>query len=224
MRLCDGRYFPLPRSSGANAAQLCSSFCPAATTKVFSGGGIDHAGASDGTRYGNLPNAFVYRDKIVDGCSCNGRDPYGLVTLNAEADPTLRNGDIVATNQGFVAYHGGARRNAEFTPIENYSGLSAEWRQRLSETKIVPANATPVPPTPSSEGATRSICATAAFSSTDSPSTFPLWRSMCKRRPRAAVCVILPCPSHSAAIRTSGAAARTSASTCCSYLTKFSWN
>ncbi len=152
VRLCDGRYFPLPRSSGASSAQLCSSFCPAATTKVFYGGGIDYAGASDGTRYGNLPNAFVYRDKIVEGCSCNGRDPYGLVALNAEADPTLRNGDIVATNQGFVAYHGGARQNAEFTPIENYSGLSADWRQRLSETKIVPANATPVPSTPSSEG------------------------------------------------------------------------
>ena len=30
--------------------------------------------------------------------------------------------------------------------------------------------------------------------------------------------------NHSAAMRTSGAAARTSASTCFSYLTKFSWN
>ena len=30
--------------------------------------------------------------------------------------------------------------------------------------------------------------------------------------------------THSAAMRTSGAAARTSASTCFSYLTKFSWN
>jgi Protein of unknown function (DUF2865) len=147
VRLCDGRYFPLPRSGGASAAQLCSSFCPAATTRVFSGGSIDYATASDGTRYANLQTAFVYRDKIVADCSCNGRDPYGLATLNPEADPTLRNGDIVATNQGFVAYQGGGRQSAEFTRIDG------DAQRKLADTKIVPANATPVPPQPGRQGA-----------------------------------------------------------------------
>src|SRR5438094_8575119 len=29
VRLCDGRYFPIQRSSGASPVQVCSSFCPA---------------------------------------------------------------------------------------------------------------------------------------------------------------------------------------------------
>ncbi len=147
VRLCDGRYFPIQRSSGANAVQVCGSFCPAARTKVFNGGAIDYASASDGSRYKDLPTAFAYRDKTVADCTCNGKDSYGLVTADAQNDPTLRQGDIVATEQGFVAYRGGrGQRNAEFTPIESYSGLSADVRQRLAGTKIVPRNATPVPP------------------------------------------------------------------------------
>jgi Protein of unknown function (DUF2865) len=153
VRLCDGRYFPLQRNGGSNAAQLCNSFCPASQTRVFSGGGIDHATATDGTRYASLRNAFAYRERVVDNCTCNGRDPYGLVTLNLTDDSTLRPGDIVATNEGFVAFNGSGRRQAEFTPIESYSGLSAEWRQRLAETRIVPNNATPVSPGALREGA-----------------------------------------------------------------------
>ena len=143
VRLCDGRYFPIQRSGGANAAQMCNSFCPAAQTKVFSGGGIDHAVARDGTRYANLDNAFAYRERTVADCTCNGRDPYGVVTLSPESDPTLRNGDIVATNDGFVAYNNN-RRHAEFIPVQSYPGLSAEWRERLAQTRITPNNATPV--------------------------------------------------------------------------------
>ena len=84
VRLCDGRYFPIQRARGANPAQLCNSFCPASATRVFSGGGIDHAVASDGSRYASLRNAFAYRERIVDNCTCNGRDAYGLV--HAERD------------------------------------------------------------------------------------------------------------------------------------------
>ncbi len=145
VRLCDGRYFPLQRHSGANPAQLCNSFCPAAETQLFSGSSIDHAVASNGSRYASLRNAFAYRERMVDNCTCNGRDAYGLVTLNVAEDPSLRSGDIVATNEGFVAYNGG-RRNAEFTPIQSYSGLSSEMRQRLAQTRITPNNATPIPP------------------------------------------------------------------------------
>jgi len=153
VRVCDGRYFPIQRSSGANAAQLCNSFCPSSQTKVFSGGAIDHAVASDGSRYASLRNAFAYRERIVENCSCNGRDPYGLVTQSTTDDPTLRTGDIVATNDGFVAYNGSGRRNAGFTPIQSYPGLSAEWRQRLAHTPIVPSNATPVSPEAVRQGA-----------------------------------------------------------------------
>jgi hypothetical protein len=154
VRLCDGRYFPLQRHSGANPVQLCNSFCPAAETQIFSGSSIDHAAASNGSRYASLRNAFAFRERVVDNCTCNGRDAYGLVTLNVTEDPSLRSGDIVATNEGFVAYNGnGGRRNAEFTPIQSYSGLSPEMRQRLAQTRITPNNATPIPPEAIREGA-----------------------------------------------------------------------
>jgi hypothetical protein len=148
VRLCDGRFFPIQRAGGANPTQLCNSFCPAAETRTFSGAGIDHALAADGSRYASLRNAFVYRERTVDNCTCNGRDPYGLVTLSATDDPTLRTGDVVATNEGFVAYTGGGnRRTAEFTPIQG------ELRQRLAQTRIVPNNATPIPPDALRQGA-----------------------------------------------------------------------
>jgi hypothetical protein len=152
VRLCDGRYFPIQRARGINPAELCNSFCPAAQTRIFSGAGIDHAVASDGSRYASLRNAFAYRERTVENCTCNGRDAYGLVPLTTADDPTLRPGDVVATNDGFVAYNGN-RRKTEFTPIASYRGLSREWRQRLSKTRIVPNNATPVSPEVIREGA-----------------------------------------------------------------------
>ena len=145
VRLCDGRFFPIQRSSGANAAQVCSSFCPAARTKVFSGGTINYATANDGARYADLANAFAYRDRVVADCTCNGKDAYGLVTTTVKDDPTLRPGDIVATERGFVAYTGGRRRGGDFTPIDSVSGLSADVRQRLAGAKVTPRNATPLP-------------------------------------------------------------------------------
>ena len=146
VRLCDGRFFPIQRSA-ATPAQVCNAFCPAARTKIFSGGAIEHAVASDGSHYGDLPNAFSYRTKTVADCTCNGKDAYGLVNMSAENDPTLRPGDIVATNSGLVAYSGtggGRNRTAEFTPVQSYSGISGDMRRKLSETKV--ERAAPVDP------------------------------------------------------------------------------
>ena len=97
VRLCDGRHFPMQRHTNATSIQLCNAFCPAAKTQVFNGSQIDHAVASNGARYANLENAFVYREKIVPGCTCNGKDAFGLAKIDAAHDPTLRPGDIVAT-------------------------------------------------------------------------------------------------------------------------------
>lgn len=143
VRLCDGRYFPIARHAGASAAETCHSFCPASQTKTFSGGNISYARASDGTRYSDLDNAFAYRKQVVAGCTCNGRNAFGLAPVDPVSDPTLRKGDIVATRDGFMAYRGRERASGErnFTPIESYSALSDELQRRLSETKIVPAPA-----------------------------------------------------------------------------------
>ncbi len=129
VRLCDGRYFPIQRHSGASSAQTCSSFCPASVTRIYNGNGIDHAVAADGKRYSELATAFAYREKIIPGCTCNGRDALGLVHTSVADDPTLRPGDIVATNTGLT-----------------YAGLSPELRRQLTETKIDPVEEEPAPP------------------------------------------------------------------------------
>jgi hypothetical protein len=135
VRTCDGRYFPLPRHSGSSAVALCKAFCPAARTMVFSGSRIDTAVAPSGTRYADLDQAFAYRDKMSGNCSCNGKDGLGLARVEVSGDPTLRAGDIVATNAGLATFNGKSGA-AEFTPINT---SSAEWARRLSEVKIEPA-------------------------------------------------------------------------------------
>jgi hypothetical protein len=137
VRLCDGRFFPIQRSA-ATPVEICNSFCPASPTKVFSGGGIDHAVARDGSRYADLSNAFAFRTRIVPGCTCNGKDAFGLAPMKASEDPTLRQGDVVATEDGFVAYSGSRKRVADFTPINSASGVSADSKRQLSQTRIAP--------------------------------------------------------------------------------------
>ena len=136
VRTCDGRYFPLQRHAGVSPAEQCRSFCPASKTMVLSGSKIDHAVAHNGTRYADLKSAFAYRDRVVENCTCNGRDGLGLAHLDSASDPTLRPGDIVATNEGFVSYRGGKSKTAQFTPIDPSSGA---WARKLSEIKIRPA-------------------------------------------------------------------------------------
>ena len=103
VRLCDGRYFPMQRHANANPVQLCSAFCPASATQVFNGSQIEHATANSGARYADIEKAFVYRDRIVPGCTCNGKDAFGLVQIDAANDPTLRPGDIVASGDNVKA-------------------------------------------------------------------------------------------------------------------------
>ena len=113
VRTCDGRYFPISASGNQSRAASCNSFCPASETKVVYGSNIDGAVAEDGKPYSQLPNAFRYRDELVTGCTCNGKDPVGLAELRVEHDPTLRKGDIVASREGLmVAVRGADRRGA----------------------------------------------------------------------------------------------------------------
>jgi hypothetical protein len=113
VRTCDGRYFPISNAGNQSRAASCNSFCPASETKVVYGSGIDNAVTETGKRYSELPNAFRYRDELVAGCTCNGKDPTGLAAVKVEDDPTLRRGDIVAGNNGLmVAGRGADRRGA----------------------------------------------------------------------------------------------------------------
>lgn len=134
VRLCDGRHFPINYRRGSAAAEVCSALCPATATRVFSGSSIDTAISSDGKPYKDLPAAFVYRSDVVSGCTCNGKDSFGLAQIEAEQDPTLQPGDIVATPKGFIVASG-ARNSIRFSP------LKGEMRARLLAVKIAPGRA-----------------------------------------------------------------------------------
>ncbi|MCA1451941.1 DUF2865 domain-containing protein [Bradyrhizobium sp. BRP22] len=118
VRTCDGRYFPLAGSDKASRAQSCNNFCPASETRLVYGSSIDDAETEDGEAYSELPNAFRFRNEIVAGCTCNGRDPGGLAQVKIEDDPTLRKGDIVASENGLMVAGRPDRRGAslQFSP------------------------------------------------------------------------------------------------------------
>jgi hypothetical protein len=136
VRTCDGRYFPVHAHAGFSAAQMCKAFCPASETRLYSGGGIDHAVAADGRPYADLPQAFVYRKQLVAGCTCNGKDAFGLASIDVKSDPTLRRGDVVATVNGLMAVSGKSGDNPQFTPASAYRGLSERSRDQLVGTKV----------------------------------------------------------------------------------------
>ena len=130
VRTCDGRYFPLQGSDRESRAASCNSFCPASKTEVVYGANIDTAATSNGRPYSELPNAFRYRNEIVAGCTCNGKDQFGLAPVKVENDPTLRKGDLVAGADGLmVAGRSADRRGASlnFTPASK--SLQARYQR-----------------------------------------------------------------------------------------------
>jgi hypothetical protein len=132
VRLCDGRYFPVARHANMTPTESCNALCPAAKTKIFSGAGIGRAAAPDGQRYADLDTAFTYRKEMVRDCSCNAADSIGLKKMDVLEDPTLKPGDIVATEKGFVTYKGsrGARVAADFTPLQDDPRLAYAARDK----------------------------------------------------------------------------------------------
>lgn len=117
VRLCDGQYFPMEKMANATPADTCKAICPASPTKVYFGSEIETAVAGDGARYTQLNTAYLYRKQLVGTCSCNGKDPFGLATLDPKNDPTLRPGDMVATKDGLMTYSGRTGSGA-FTPAK----------------------------------------------------------------------------------------------------------
>jgi hypothetical protein len=134
VRTCDGRHFPVTASDNASRAASCNSFCPASETTVFYGSSIDNAAGEDGKPYSELPNAFRYRNEIVTGCTCNGKDQIGLAPVKIEDDPTLRKGDIVAGENGLlVAGRSSDKRGASL----NFSPASDKVRAKYERVPVV---------------------------------------------------------------------------------------
>lgn len=135
VRGCDGRYFPAQGNDAESKAQSCKSFCPASETSLVYGRDIDDATTDKGKSYSDLPNAFRYRNEIVAGCTCNGKDPVGLAQVKVEDDATLRKGDIVAGADGLVV----ANRNANDRRgvAMNFSPLPESIRAKFRQVPVV---------------------------------------------------------------------------------------
>ena len=134
VRTCDGRYFPIAGADKQSRAAACSSLCPNADTELVYGSPIDNAATENGKPYSKLPNAFKYRNELVAGCTCNGKDPVGLARVEPEKDPTLRSGDIVAGANGLVVANKTADRrgaSVEFSPA------SERIKQRFRRPPVV---------------------------------------------------------------------------------------
>ncbi len=134
VRTCDGRFFPIAGNDADGREKICSSLCPKADIEIVYGGTIDNAATEKGKPYSRLPNAFRYRNELVSGCTCNGKDAAGLARIEPESDPTLRKGDIVAGEKGLVVANQSADRrgaSVEFSPA------SERIKQRFGAPAVV---------------------------------------------------------------------------------------
>lgn len=148
VRTCDGHYFPVQANGSFSAAQMCNSFCPASETKLYTGSGIDGAVGADGRPYSELPKAYAYRKKMVSGCTCNGKDAFGVARLDVNTDPTLQRGDVVVTHDGMKVVSSRTENGAQLTAAEDYRGLSERSRRTLTEMEVTPRR----PPAAQTEG------------------------------------------------------------------------
>jgi hypothetical protein len=134
VRSCDGRYFPISGPDNQSKAASCNNFCPASETRLVYGSSIEHAATEAGLPYSELPNAFRFRNEIVAGCTCNGKDQIGLAPISIEKDPTLRKGDIVVGADGLAVRNGSSdRRGASL----NFSRASDRLRARYHHVPVV---------------------------------------------------------------------------------------
>ena len=132
VRTCDGRYFPISGSDKQSRAETCNSFCPASPTKVYYGSTIENA-ADGGKRYSDLPNAYKFREQVVDNCTCNGKDHFGLAKIDIKDDQTVRKGDIIVEADDMKV----ANRNASDGETLRLSRASASIRNKYDTTPVV---------------------------------------------------------------------------------------
>jgi hypothetical protein len=140
VRTCDGRYFPMSGVSSGQEEGRCAALCPAANTAVFRGGSIEHATDRAGASYADMPNAFLYRTKLTDACTCTGNGPLGLAAVPIEEDTSLQKGDIVMQADGpriFAGAKGGVPYSpAAFVTPERYPRISSDLKRRIQDLMV----------------------------------------------------------------------------------------
>jgi Protein of unknown function (DUF2865) len=138
VRTCDGRYFPISANNEQSRTATCNSLCPASETKVFYGSSIDYATSDSGKPYSSLANAFKYREQLVQGCTCNGKDPVGLASISIDDDKTIRKGDIVAGENGLIVASQTADRKRG--GVANYTPAPRSIREKFERSRAIARN------------------------------------------------------------------------------------
>ena len=102
------------------------------------GSSIDGACAESGERYTDSVTPLPIARR------CATATIAGLAPIDLVLDNTLRPGDVLATQDGLVAYSGiraGNDQTPGFTPVASFPGLTPQVRARLNAMKVAPARA-----------------------------------------------------------------------------------
>ena len=127
VRTCDGLYFPVQAHGGLSAARSLPVLLSGERNASFLPAAISTPPARQRRQPLRRPdNAFAYRKALVAGCTCNGRDAFGL----AHVDP-LRS-DPAAGRRGRHPKRPGRlhRRQttaADFTPVRRLFALPKSY-------------------------------------------------------------------------------------------------
>ncbi|MFG1432812.1 DUF2865 domain-containing protein [Xanthobacter sp. V2C-8] len=126
VRMCDGYYFPLSRSSNSSRLvsedQLCKKLCPNTDAQLFtmSGEDIRNAYSISGQSYMSTPNALRYRKEFVSSCTCRAAgQSWAQALAGVEDETTLQKGDILVTEEQ-------AREMSQPKPADAASGAKGK--------------------------------------------------------------------------------------------------
>ena len=140
VRTCDGYLFPVgtlhSRGDLETHRTACSAACPGAETQLYTlapGQALDDPSAArsvlDGTVYGRLKTAFLFRKKVVGSCECQPAN--NIARLPILLDPTLRRGDVVVDARGDAKAFGGRRVAAAFGDYETSGALTRQAKAQV---------------------------------------------------------------------------------------------
>jgi|SRR5581483_78629 len=92
VRLCDGYYYPISSATLSNSfsrdADACSASCGSEARLFYypnAGGSVETMTDLTGLAYSALPNAFLYRKTLVEGCRCRP-EPWSDAELQRHRD------------------------------------------------------------------------------------------------------------------------------------------
>ncbi len=152
VRTCDGYYFAIGFVKNerdlAQHAAMCTSACTGAPTQLYTTPlvardpaaeagaappAIEEAMDAMGQPYTALPTAYGFRNGFSAACTCQGV-ANGLPRIPLEADPTLRDGDVVVMADGLKVFKGqrdGPHNPEDFVPVSDGMSLSRIVREQI---------------------------------------------------------------------------------------------